>query len=123
MTRETNENIMSKNFIKEQKSTYTEVIDGVTVVHTGQQRSGRDVLIMYDAEGNRFYSNFGSIEKAKLAILKLAENGITAIIGPKAPWIDSKTGNPINNPSKNEVGVFIVSEPEKSDDFSSRKIR
>ena len=109
-----------------------EVIDGVTVVHTGfiqrvlsHESSGselEEIVEMYDSNGNRFYSNFGSIEEANKAIVKLAEEGIAAVIGPKAPWRDND-GKMIPNSSENEVGVFIVSVPEKSDDFSSHKTR
>lgn len=120
-----------------------EVIEGVTVVYTGNKsyvhqgyepkfsfegggyedrgyKLGEDIE-MYDADGNRFYSNFDSIEKANKAIEKLAESGITAVIGPKAPW--RVNGKVMPNHSENDIGVFIVSVPEKSDDFSSRKIR
>lgn len=109
-----------------------EVIDGVTIVHSGMTQFiygpnheilPREMLKMYDANGNKFYSNFKSIEEANQAIAKLAEEGITAVIGPKAPCRDYKTGNPIPNRSENAVGVFIVQVPEKSDDFSSHKTR
>ncbi len=112
--------------------TKKEVIDGVTVVHSGvtqyifgpnHKTLPRKMLEMYDANGNRFYSNFESLEEANKAISKLAEEGVTAVIGPKAPWIDHKTGNPIPNRSENAVGVFVVQVPEKSDDFSSHKTR
>lgn len=113
------------------KVTY-EVIDGVTIVYSSgtlfsfgpnHEILPRKVFEMYDANGNKFYSNFGSIDEANQEIAKLAEEGITAVIGPKAPWIDSITGNPIPNQTENAVGVFIVQVPEKSDDFSSRKTR
>lgn len=109
-----------------------EIIDGVTVVHSGftyyihgpqRKRLPREKLEMYDANGNKFYSNFESIEEASQTIVKLAEEGITAVIGPKAPWLDYKTGNPIPNCSETAVGVFIVSVPEKSEDFSLHKTR
>lgn len=109
-----------------------EVIDGVTVVYIGgtllNSGPGNELVPikgveMYDAAGNRFYSNFDSIEKANQVITKLAEEGITAVIGPKAPLRDNKTGNFIPNRSENTVGVFIVSVPEKSDDFSIHKTR
>ena len=112
--------------------TRKEVIDGVTIVHSGMtqyifgpnhEKLPREMLEMYDANGNRFYSNFESLEEANQAIAKLAEEGVTAVIGPKAPWIDHKTGNPIPNRSENAVGVFVVQVPEKSDDFSSHKTR
>jgi len=107
--------------------TRKEVIDGVTIVHSGEftydEGLPREVLEMYDANGNKFYSNFESIEEANQEIAKLAEEDITAVIGPKAPWRDYKTGNPIPNRSENAVGVFIVQVPEKSDDFSSHKTR
>ena len=131
--------------------TWKEVIDGVTVVHSGDNRYGhqgnrpkfswevggykdlddelrdlddelKESVKMYDSNGNRFYSNYESIEEANKAIAKLAERGITAIVGPKAPWRD-KDGNMVPNRYENEVGVFVVSAPEKSDDFSSPKTR
>ena len=124
--------------------TRKEVIDGVTVVYTGNSRDvhqghrskfsweggghedlgykPEEIVEMYDSNGNRFYSNFKSIEEANKAIAELAERGITAIVGPKAPW-RGNDGNMIPNRSENEVGVFVVSVPEKSDDFSSTKTR
>lgn len=110
--------------------TRKEVIDGVTVVHTGMTNSvsvnghikSEEIVEMYDSNGNRFYSNFGSIEEANKAIVTLAEEGITAVIGPKAPCT-GYNGQQIPNKSENAVGVFIVSVPEKSDDFSSHKTR
>lgn len=115
--------------LKFDDSNRKEVIDGVTVVHTGmiQYTNGinneelrHEVLEMYDANGNSFYSNFKSVEEASKAVVELAEKGITAVIGPKAPWIDPETGEPIHNGFKNDVGVYIVSVPEKSDDFSHK---
>ena len=69
---------------------------------------------MYDSNGNKFYSNFESIEEANKEIAELAERGITAVVGPKAPCRD-KYGNMVPNRSENAVGVFIVSVPEKRD--------
>lgn len=77
---------------------------------------------MDDSNRNRFYSNFDSIEEANKAIASLAERGITAVIGPKAPW-RGNNGNMIPNRSENAVGVFVVSVPEKNDDFSSHKTK
>ena len=124
--------------------TRKEVIDGVTVVYSGdiqyvhqgnRPKSSwkvggykdldyklKESVEMYDSNGNRFYSNYESIEEANKAIAKLAERGITAIVGPKAPW-RGKDGNMVPNRYENEVGVFVVSAPEKSDDFSSPKTR
>ena len=111
--------------------TSKEVIDGVTVVYSrdrqyvGNKDLGcerEEFVDMYDSNGNRFYSNYESIEEANKAIAKLAERGITAIVGPKAPW-RGKDGKMIPNRYENEVGVFVVSVPEKSDDFSSPKTR
>mgnify|MGYP005980171603 FL=1 len=125
-------NDFKMNDFKLDDLTRKEVIDGVTIVHSGMtqftyelnhERLPREKLEMYDANGNKFYSNFESIEEANQEIAKLAEEGITAVIGPKAPWRDYKTGNPIPNRSENAVGVFIVQVPEKSDDFSSHKTR
>lgn len=57
---------------------------------------------MYDSAENRFYSNVETIEAAQEYIAKLAERGVTAVIGPKAPWreknayTDEITSNPNN---------------------------
>lgn len=99
----------------------TEIIDGVTIVHSGTYRfvTGVGGMIvpfeevkMYDNDGNIFYSNFQSIEEAEQAILKFADEGINAVIGPKGPKTDGK-GNFVKNNSNNEVGVYIISIPEK----------
>ena len=108
-----------------------EKIGGVTVVHTGitqyiygpkKEILPQEVLEMYDANGNQFYSNFESIEEANKEITELAEKGITAVIGPKAPYRDYQTGKLIPNSSENAVGVFVVSVPEKSDDYSEDRV-
>ena len=108
--------------------TRKEVIDGVTVVYSGDNVHQKhrpklswevggykdlgyereEFVEMYDSNGNRFYSNYESIEEANKAIAKLAERGITAIVGPKAPW-RGKDGKMIPNRYENEVGVFVVS--------------
>ena len=130
-------------------STRKEVIDGVTVVYTGKSENvyqryetnfswegvgdkylgykpeevvPEEVVEMYDSNGNKYYSNFESIEKANKAIAELAVRGITAVVGPKAPW-RGRNGNMIPNRSETAVGVYVVSVPEKSDDFSSPKTR
>ena len=114
--------------------TREEVIDDVTVVYTGKSQNvpweggshedlghkSEEIVEMYDSNGNRFYSNFESIEEANKAIAELAERGITAVVGPKAPW-RGPDGNMIPNRFENAVGVFVVSVPEKSDDFFSPK--
>ncbi|HOZ53755.1 MAG TPA: hypothetical protein PKY25_00245 [Bacilli bacterium] len=103
----------------------TEIIDGVVIVHTGNYqrvhqgyrpgvRGGyvdrgykeEEMVEMYDKDGNRFYSNCGTLDDAKKLVAKLAEEGKNAIIGPKAPW----QGNDgyIPNQSKNDVGVYII---------------
>ena len=116
-----------------------EIIDGVTVVHTGMSRfvhqgyrskfsweggghedlgySEVEVLEMYDKDGNRFYSNAETLEKAQEYIAKLAEEGITAVIGPKAPW-RGQDGKLIPNKSETQVGVFIVNQLEKEQGYT-----
>ena len=42
-----------------------------------------------------------------------AEEGIEAVIGPKAPWINCVTGEPMHNKDDNAVGVYIVKEKTK----------
>ena len=94
---------------------YTEIIDGVIVCHTGEinylirenEIEPIEKIEMYDLNGNRFYSNFASLEEANKAIEELAGNGQTAVIGPKAPW-RGPNGRTIPNVLKNDVGVYIV---------------
>ena len=103
-----------------------EIIDGVTIIHTGWKMPVHDlngqifaheIIKIYDADGNSFYSNFESIEEATIAIKRLAKEGITAVIGPKAPCINHITGEPISNQSINAVAVYIVKEAEKNNDY------
>lgn len=104
-----------------------EVIDGVTVVHTGVTQYlydsdgkalPREILKMYDADGNSFYSNCTSLEEAKQMVERLEAEGRTAVIGPKAPVI-SHDGSVIPNNWEGSVGVFIVS-PEKEQSNTPR---
>ena len=103
---------------------HEEVIDGVRVVHTGliedvyeydvnghAEAKLEEVLEMYDANGNRFYSNCSSLEEAQKLVERLKAEGKNAVIGPKAPW-KGKDGQPIKNQSENAVGVYIVKEKE-----------
>lgn len=93
-----------------------EIIDGVTVVHTGRylyvHKEKQEILEMYDSNGNRFYSNCVSLEEAEKLVEELKQEGKNAVIGPKAPWKD-KAGQPIKNQSENNVGVYIVKEKEE----------
>ena len=110
-----------------------EEIDGGRVVHTRRKRpvhkgyivnkggghedlgyEQQEVLEMYDANGNRFYSNYSSLEEAEKFVAKLKEEGKDAVIGPKAPWI-SEGGKPIRNRSKDAVGVYIVKQKEEKE--------
>ena len=92
------------------------IIDGVTVVHTGRylyvHKEKQEILEMYDSNGNRFYSNCVSLEKAEKLVEKLKQEGKNAVIGPKAPW-KGKAGQPIKNQSENNVDVYIVKEKEE----------
>lgn len=112
---------------------HEEEIDGVRVVHTGMTASvhkgyrskfsGRhedlgyeeeEILEMYDANGNRFYSNCSSLEEAEKLVAKLKEEGKDAVIGPKAPW-RGQGGKIIRNGSKDAVGVYIVKQKEEKE--------
>ena len=104
-----------------------EVIDGVTVVHTGVTQYlydsdgkalPREILKMYDADGNSFYSNCTSLEEAEQMVERLEAEGRTPVIGPKAPVINND-GRPVSNNWENCVGVFIVS-PEKEQSNTPR---
>ena len=103
---------------------HEEVIDGVRVVHTGlidyvyeydkkeyAEAKPKEILEMYDVNGNRFYSNCSSLEEAQKLVERLKAEGKNAVIGPKAPWMN-KDGQPIKNQSENDVGVYIVKEKE-----------
>ena len=120
---------------------HEEEIDGVRVVHTGKKQlvrklkprfswdgggyedlgyEEREVLEMYDANGNKFYSNCSSLEEAEKLVAKLKEEGIEAVIGPKAPW-RGQGGKPIKNGDKDQVGVYIVKQKEKKEVETERE--
>ena len=128
------------NDLKSDKSTKKEVIDGVTIIYHGIFKgdpeelhhpdplgktfvfNGKwELVTMYDADGNRFYTNCSSENEAYQVINRLAEEGITAVIGPKAPYLGLV--GLIPNPIDTDVGVYVVQVPKKSDDFFSSKIR
>ena len=94
-----------------------EIIDGVTIVYFGAtEKLVKDQLEeppvrMYDKSGNSFHSNYDSIERAEEAIAKLKAEGKDAVIGPKAPLFDSKTGKYVPNPFP-LVGVYVVKTPK-----------
>ena len=99
-----------------------EIIDGVIIVHTGLYMSRLDskgnyhpheLLHMYDEKGNKFYSNYSSKEEAAEAIIRLANEGIEAVIGPKAPWTNHLTDELMPNKDENAVGLYIVKEKEQ----------
>ncbi len=102
----------------------TEVIDGVTIVHTGMYSERlpmnpnfpsyetEEIVEMYDADGNRFYSNYGAVESAQEAIERLAEEGVTAVIGPKSP-LGGTNGKFYSNPNPNVVALYIVQEKKE----------
>ena len=106
------------------------VIDGVTILYTGgyeyihqgycrRSDGGYEDLGFklveeveyYDQIGNRFYSNFETEEAARKEIEELAERGITAVIGPKAPY---RTSDGTIHPNPHDyIGVYIVKPPVK----------
>ena len=105
---------------------FYEYVDNVKVIHTGEFLQSKcfdgsikieEILDMYDLNGNKFYSNYSSVEEAEVAIKELAKEGITAIIGPRAPWRHSKTGLPMKNLNENNVGLYIVSVPKIDTEF------
>ena len=103
---------------------HEEEIDGVRVVHTGitqyiYDSDGkplpREILEMYDANGNRFYSNCSSREESEELVAQLKKEGKDAVIGPVAPARDHRTGSPIKNQMKDWVGVYIVKQKEEKE--------
>lgn len=107
---------------------HEEVIDGVRVVHTGltltdyvyeydvkghseAKLKEKEILEMYDVNGNCFYSNCSSLEEAQKLVERLKAEGKNAVIGPKAPW-RNEDGQLIKNQLENAVGVYIVKEKE-----------
>lgn len=104
---------------------HEEEIDGVRVVHTGMTQYiydskgnplPKEILEMYDSNGNRFYSNCSSLAEAEKLVEKLKAEGKDAVIGPKAPWRHHKDGKPIKNQSENDVGVYIVKAIEEKEE-------
>lgn len=73
----------------------------------------RRYLNFYDPEGHPWYSNFKSQEEAEAAVEMFAREGVVAVVGPKAPWIDNK-GRAIPNRDENAVGVYLVKKLEGS---------
>jgi hypothetical protein len=97
-----------------------EVIDNVVCVHTGKfyyidRFKKQEKIKFYDKDGNRFYTNTDGIENAERIISKLMNQGIHAIIGPKAPWSDNTPSGLIPNRSDTAVGIYIIEDSlEKS---------
>ena len=94
-----------------------EYVEGVTVVHTGfyftiyrPSTYKIEDVEFYDSHGNRGYTNCEP-EEADEIIKELAEEGITAIVGPKLP-ARGKRGKIIPNPC-DFVGIYIVKPPVK----------
>lgn len=107
-----------------------EIFDDVVVVHTGLtmyrfnsrgESIPREVIEMYDLEGNRFYTNCESMEEANKLVEELAKENVEAIIGIRAPWT-SPSGELVSNQETDAVGVYIK-KIEKNDDFSKKKTR
>ncbi len=104
----------------DEKPKKVEVIDGVSVVHTGDYDTwyldGKpqkiESLEMYDANGNRAYSNCSSLEEAEQMVKRLEAKGKTAIIGRATPVI-SHDGSVIPNNWEGSVGVYLVSEEKE----------
>ncbi len=67
---------MMESYMKSHPTKKVEVIYGVAVVHTGVYYSdGDEALQMYDANGNRAYSNCNSLEEAEQMIERLEAEG------------------------------------------------
>lgn len=117
---------MMESYMESHPTKKVEAIDGVAVVHTGDYDTlyldGKpqkiESLEMYDANGNRAYSNCSSLKEAEQMVERLEAEGKTAIIGPKAPVI-SHDGSVIPNNWEGSVGVYLVS-PEKEQSNTPR---
>ncbi len=111
---------MMESYIESHPTKKVEVIDGVSVVHTGDYDTwyldGKpqkiESLEMYDANGNRAYSNCSSLEEAEQMVKRLEAEGKTAIIGRATPVI-SHDGSVIPNNWEGSVGVYLVSEEKE----------
>ena len=66
-----------------------------------------ETIKMFDANGNTFFKNAPTKESAEFIIKKLEENGVVAIIGPKAPF-QNINGQFETSKSETEVGIYIV---------------
>lgn len=121
-----------------ENSLKTEVFGGVTVVHTGKfvddfggfqyDEYGRaytdglrkvEILEYYDEFGNKFRTNI-SKSSADEFVSKLAEEGITAVIGPAAPWRNNKG---LNASGPDVVGIYIVKQDILNQDESVSRQR
>lgn len=95
---------------------HEEEFDGVRVVHTGlNDEMNMEILEIYDANGNRWYTNIPSIKGAEMLIEKLKAQGKEAVIGPKAPGRKAD-GTLVRNPREDVVGVYIVKEREEKEE-------
>lgn len=112
---------------------HKEIFEGITIIHTGMKENinatnihgddmgGREILEMYDADGNKFYANCSTKKEAKELIKKLEETGVQAIIGPKAPW-RGDNGELISNKSKKQMGIYIVKEKLQETESQKDKV-
>ena len=102
---------------------FTEIVGGVTIVHTGKLRfcktgvsaTGKKFGIglepdvrMYDSKGNLFYSDYSSLEEANEAMKDLLKKGITSVVGPAAPIF--RRGKYI--PNHGYIGVYTAPNDE-----------
>lgn len=111
-----------------------EIIDGVRVVSTGMYEfKGNPIenvlnhqpnfvndIMFYDENGNEFVSNYSNVETAQQWVLKLAEEGKNAVIGPPAPYI-SEDNKFISLKDTGMVGLYIVKKLEKEQKPSMNK--
>ncbi len=115
-------------FDKERKQ--QEIINGISIIYNNEKGCVDKKLEnfmeiasadLFDSEGNKFYQNYSTMNDAMYTVCELADRGIVAIVGPCGPIKDYNTGRYIENPDKEQVGVYIVSKFEKTKSLNKNK--
>ena len=116
-----------KNLFKGRKNKEIK-FDGLTIIDGGSyynENADGEIEVVrsikcYDEFGNSFYDNYSSVDEALDAIIRLAEEGITAVIGTPRPTV-MNDGRLVSLKESGCVGIYIVGELEKKNTYSKRR--